>query len=712
MLLRKLIFLLLLSPIALFPQGTVRIERGTLAVRPTTCPTAHIYPALGDFYVATDQNPVQTFVCSKAGWISFGDSSNPVSSNAIQYASPTGNDLNSGLSWGLAKSDVYSAICNLPGGSCSTQTAGSGTVYVISGTSAAPRSSCGIWLMGLADPNYSRPPPCWLKISGSTGLDVIGIANATTGPNGHKPRAFIVGGSGADRNHPGLDLSATQSSLHFSNLAFGYPGRGIVIGECSNFATRTTTCQSTTITLDNVTAALNQSIGTNGPCTDITGASFWIYMYHYGCSGMGSRATGGYLANNAAAILLDGSTNYGTGLIFIDHSNLANGGVKVIPGANGTSVYVDDTLQEGAGGPCPATVWFTGFGTDSDARLSNLYTADCATEAIIRNDDTSGNGPTVFNSLGLPSGPATFVNPEIVPGSATLTSPLLNQQSGFLHGYVIAKTDVARRIGGVTPARYANLAYSNPSLWAAASGSSGVTVTTGKTDPMGGTQAAQIKVASGTQTISFNGGGLAYTGGKGGWIVGGVWVNTWHSITGLQIGFCPTAGGQTFSTSIYNQGELGNNATTWQFIWTAGKVSASTGPTCLNALTAAGDTPTFYGPVLFTIPKGALSDSEVIEFAAAMASQDANCPVGSVCNVTGHPIYTKDSVNAPSLTPSIIYSAAGTPLPTCDAKIKGQQAVVSDATSPTYMTAYRSGGAVTAAVICANNGSSYSWSTH
>ena len=276
--------------------------------------------------------------------------------------------------------------------------------------------------------------------------------------------------------------------------------------------TRNTTCQSTTITLDNVSGLLNTTVGTNGPCTDITGASFWIHMYDYGCGGLGSAAKGGYLANNAAAIFIDGTTNYGSGLIFVEHSNLTSGGIKAIPGSNGIAVYVDDILQEGGNGPCPPTVWFTGFGSDSDARVNNAYTADCATGANIRNDDASGYGPTVLNSLGLPGGPATFVNPEIVPGSSTLVSPLLNQQSGFLHGYVIAKTDVARRIGGVTPARYANLAYSNPSLWAAASGSSGVAVTTGKTDPMGGTQAAQIKVASGTQTLSFNGGGVTYTG--------------------------------------------------------------------------------------------------------------------------------------------------------------------------------------------------------
>ena len=67
---------------------------------------------------------------------------------------------------------------------------------------------------------------------------------------------------------------------------------------------------------------------------------------------------------------------------------------------------------------------------------------------------------------------------------------------------------------------------------------------------------------------------------------------------------------------------------------------------------------------------------------------------------------------APSLLPSFIYSAAGTALPTCAAGIKGERAVVSDATSPTYMGSYTSGGGVTTEVICSYNGSSYAWLTH
>lgn len=62
--------------------------------------------------------------------------------------------------------------------------------------------------------------------------------------------------------------------------------------------------------------------------------------------------------------------------------------------------------------------------------------------------------------------------------------------------------------------------------------------------------------------------------------------------------------------------------------------------------------------------------------------------------------------------PGTLYSAAGTALPSCSASFQGGTAKVSDATSPTYMGAYVSGGAITAEVICSFNGSSYAWLTH
>jgi hypothetical protein len=66
----------------------------------------------------------------------------------------------------------------------------------------------------------------------------------------------------------------------------------------------------------------------------------------------------------------------------------------------------------------------------------------------------------------------------------------------------------------------------------------------------------------------------------------------------------------------------------------------------------------------------------------------------------------------PYLIPALVYSAAGTPIPTCGASLKGAEATVSDATSPTYMGAYTSGGTITVQAICSYNGTTYAWLTH
>jgi hypothetical protein len=86
--------------------------------------------------------------------------------------------------------------------------------------------------------------------------------------------------------------------------------------------------------------------------------------------------------------------------------------------------------------------------------------------------------------------------------------------------------------------------------------------------------------------------------------------------------------------------------------------------------------------------------------------------------VTGKVTYSPDTTSPTfspsySFTNSIIssgfaYSAAGTPLPTCDTAGIGVPSYVSDATSPTYNGTYTSGGSVKVPVVC--NGSA--WTTH
>jgi hypothetical protein len=78
-------------------------------------------------------------------------------------------------------------------------------------------------------------------------------------------------------------------------------------------------------------------------------------------------------------------------------------------------------------------------------------------------------------------------------------------------------------------------------------------------------------------------------------------------------------------------------------------------------------------------------------------------------DVLGTGLVSHVSLAVPYVIPIILYSAAGTSLPTCTSGLKGTDATVSDATAPTYMGAYTSGGTVTAHVICNGTGS---WFTH
>ena len=61
--------------------------------------------------------------------------------------------------------------------------------------------------------------------------------------------------------------------------------------------------------------------------------------------------------------------------------------------------------------------------------------------------------------------------------------------------------------------------------------------------------------------------------------------------------------------------------------------------------------------------------------------------------------------------PGLLYSAAGRALPGCNLSNKGRQQVVSDATTPTWMGAYVSGGLITVGVICSYDGTNYTWLT-
>jgi hypothetical protein len=66
----------------------------------------------------------------------------------------------------------------------------------------------------------------------------------------------------------------------------------------------------------------------------------------------------------------------------------------------------------------------------------------------------------------------------------------------------------------------------------------------------------------------------------------------------------------------------------------------------------------------------------------------------------GSTVIYQGAPTLPGFINSQLYSAAGTPLPTCNTAARGSHYSVSDATSPTYLGTYASGGAVLTPVFC------------
>jgi hypothetical protein len=560
---------------------------------------------------------------------------------AVRYVSNGGSDANDGLSWGTAKRTIYGALVSLPDGG--TNAAGSGTVYVGPSSSANPTEGAGIWLMGLADPSYATPPTGWLRC-GSCILNIVGMANINGGANTHSPRVNVSGGSSTDRNHPGLWLSAVGGPMGFSNIAFNSAqGRSAIIGECSNNV-RTGGCATAGVTLTNMGFGTFQTAA-NGPAVDITGASFWIWMRDCSASGNAYKAKGGYTADNAAAVLIDGRTNGGNGLLYINDMNMAGGGIKAYPGTNGLSLYVKNVTEEGDfSHPIPPVVWFTSY-SFTDSTLESINLADPGPNNIVMENDGAAPGPSIIGSAeGVIVGPATVLEQYNNAFINQTKSPGLQRQTGFFNGYAVGETNVARRISGLVPARFPNNASTNTSTWTITNYAGTNSIATGQNDPMGGTGAAKAdSTASVAENILMTTGGggcpTVYTPAVGDWIIGGAWVSssTKTLTNGVNLATCgyPTP---NFTYSLYQSGQLYGDGQ-WEWEWFAYKVaSGSATHLGIQAAFSSTNSVTAYGPVLYIIPKGALSDNEVVEFASSMNSVDSSCEVGQICNLAGHPV--------------------------------------------------------------------------
>ena len=499
--------------------------------------------------------------------------------------------------------------------------------------------------MGPKDPNYQSPPPGWLRSNGAA-LRIEGVGRGNYGPNGHRVRSKLEAGSNRDTKHPGIWLSQTQSPIEFLNLAISYPGRPIVIGECSN-QSRAGLCGVSSVTLENV-SVLPMGVLGMGPGIDITGGSFWLFLRDISAGGNAYHAAGGRTANAAAAILIDGSGNPGNGLIQMRDMNLAGGGVKFIPGVNGGSVYIENLTEEGDFvQSIPPAVWFTDYSGFVDAFVSNIQIADpgpTATPAVLNGG--GGPGPLVAGAVAVVEGPAVVLSEYNNTLRNERISPLLQNQSGFFNGYVVGESDVARRLGTMVAVRFPNKANTDPRTWTTTGSAGKTSVSPGQPDPFGGVEAGAVSATTDTQEALFLTGSCSvseFTPHAGDWIVGGVWVKSLKGgysgspTNAISLTYCGNPS-PSYSFSTSRGGQIWGDGQ-WQWHWIANKVKAGQKTTVSLAAHFSRQQPlTAYGPVLYFIPQGTASDNEVMEFASSAASIDSACPPGTICNVAGHPL--------------------------------------------------------------------------
>jgi hypothetical protein len=448
-----------------------------------------------------------------------------------------------------------------------------------------------------------------------------------------------MGNVGGD---PAIWLSGTVAPINISNLTVGGGNRAFLIGQCSS-GDRTGVCASNNIVFTGVSGSGNL-VPTSGPCMDITGQSYWIWLRDFGCTGNAVQATGGRFANNAAAILIDGAANQGNGLITIKDSNIASGGIKI---TGTTDILIDNVIEEGDfTHDMPPVVWFAGWSTTSLAHLNHVEAADFGPtptpciEVDNANVPNQSGGPVVINSNCGILGPATVLNTTqntYLSGAITTATPLRQGQLGFWSNSIVGQTDVARRNDALVAARFLNKASSNTATWVS-SDPSNSTITTGLTDPFGGTGAAKI-VHNVAGTANFLlGPSFSYTSTIGDWLIVGVWELGMGGDNPL--GGINTPGNGALAAGVIYQDNAYLFEDRWSFRWKAWKISNTPGLQNVqtNIQYGNGAIPTLYGPVLYVVPKGTLSDNEIVDFATSMATTDIACPVGTICNVAGHPV--------------------------------------------------------------------------
>lgn len=599
-------------------------------------------------------------VTTSMRWIMVSTTANaalkPQASDAVQYASPNGNDANDGFSLGSAKLTLSAAYNALP----ST----GGTINVSgSGAQCTPVSGQGLGIAGSGDPNYASMPEVlsgvqWVKAK-SGAVNIQGVS--ATGGAGAQLQNSVVGWATlvncGNSSTPGFWLSGVTAVTisRIENRQANIPVR-VSIDSTGSRANNSNLATDIVFDHDDFFA-----VSGGGPVMDVGGGITWLRVNDSEFeNGAGQAAT-----SNAAsgAYISNGGANSNLGLIYFDHVFFTGGGGVRFDANSGVSAsfYMQRALIEGSGtsqplyevinsGSLASNIVLEGGFSDSGSNIPMVRIAagndPCQTN--ISGIVQGGNYANLEGPLTVGGGTCSPSNPGGTPTVAELTPlanviPAAKNQRNGQYGLTQA-ADSLRRAFSSSFVRFANLAAQNPGSWSANLGT-GETLTQiqGPGDPAGVTNAATLNcTANGGQ------GGCDYTAYNanqtlaiGDYLYIGVWaqpastagfaVNTQGEFAapiGLEfpfggpvsrvLAYGPVSGG-IFGTGLYanpyNQTD-GN----WQWVWLLAKITgAPVGVTTIKVHLAfkTGFPINAYAPMFVRIPASSVALVSAPTFSSA-----------------------------------------------------------------------------------------------
>ena len=454
---------------------------------------------------------------------------------------------------------------------------------------------------------------------------------------------------------PGLDIGSNSFWIWLKGIVGSGCVQGIFTVASSTGASRTsnvtTITTSATNNISNGDTVTIQNVPDDTFNGTYTVASI-VDGTHFTYNNFGpnnSVGTGQVITASAAAINLDPGSGSGSGLVFIDDINLNNGGIRIVPGTNGGSIYIRNVSYEGDFfDPDMPPILVTKIINPTIVRVDNVEVSDPSVtipDVQVDNPNFAALDAVIVTRVdGTVRGFMHTLGSAVPAGGKTA---LRAGQYGFNNGIVTAGgIDVHRRSFAPSIAPGANLAATTPGSWGFGPGA-GTVISVAAPD--GTNNAGRVTSNSGQSFINF------YTQNNvavavGDFYIFGVWARS-QTANGYSNQAPPVkfainnngfGAGDTCIPTINAGGVLffgGVTTADGQWQWFSGLCKINSAPNTaglvLTGIVDTSHTVDFYAPTLINFTNGTKSDNEAWEIANNLSSFSAGVPAGTVSMLRG-----------------------------------------------------------------------------